>query len=69
MARMGIFHFHEIYWGEMLPDYWGDTSPIPPGFASMLIEFPQNIGKSGDKSYPTDQKTSFILVRTLKNIV
>ena len=30
----------------------------------MLIDFPKNIGKSRDKSYPTDQKTSSILVPT-----
>ena len=30
----------------------------------MLIELPKNIGKSHDKSYSTDQKTSFIVVRT-----
>ena len=30
----------------------------------MLIEFPKNIGKSRDKSYFTDQKTSSILVPT-----
>ena len=36
--------------------------PIPPEFALMLIEFPKNIGKSRDKSYPTDQKTSSIIV-------
>ena len=30
----------------------------------MLNEFPKNIGKSRDKSYPTDQKTLSILVST-----
>ena len=30
----------------------------------MLIEFPKNMCKSRDKSYPTDQKTSSILVLT-----
>ena len=30
----------------------------------MLIEFPKNIGKSRDKSYPADQKTTSILVPT-----
>ena len=30
----------------------------------MLIEFPKSIGKSRDKSYPTDQQTSSILVPT-----
>ena len=34
---------------------------IPPRFAPMLIDFPKNIGKSRDKSYPTDQKASSIL--------
>ena len=29
----------------------------------MLIEFPKSIGKSRDKSYPTGQQTSSILVR------
>ena len=49
----------------MLPDYWGDTSPLfPLGFAPTLIEFPKNIGKSRDKSYPTNQKTSSIPVPT-----
>ena len=42
----------------------GDTSP---GFAPMLIEFPKNIGKSRDKSYSTDQKTSSILLPTHKD--
>ena len=37
---------------------------IPPGFAPMLIEFPKNTGKSRDKSYSTDQKTSSILEPT-----
>ena len=41
--------------------------PIPPGFAPMSIEFPSNIGKSRDKSYPIDQKTSSILVPTKMN--
>ena len=53
------------YVGGMLPDYWVEyIPPIPPGFAPMLIKFHKNIGKSGDKSYSTDQKTSFILVPT-----
>ena len=43
-----------------------EAPPFPPGFAPMLIEFPKNISKSRDKSYPTDQKTSSILVLTLK---
>ena len=30
----------------------------------MLIEFPNNIGKSRDKCYSTDQKTSSIPVST-----
>ena len=38
--------------------------PIPPEFAPMLIELAINIGKSRDKSYSTDQKTSSILVPT-----
>ena len=51
------------YIGGMLPNYWGDTfSPFLPGFAPMLVEFPKNIGKSRDKSYPTDRKTSSVLV-------
>ena len=62
-----IFHFHEIYWGGYSLIIEGDVSPIPPGFALMLIEFPKNIGKSRDKSYPTDQKTSSILVPTTEN--
>ena len=40
-------------------------SPITLGFASMLIEFPKNIGKSRDNCYPTDQKTSSMLVPTI----
>ena len=36
----------------------------PPGFAPLLIEFLKNIAMSRDKSYPTDQKTSSILVLT-----
>ena len=39
--------------------------PITPGFAPMLIEFPKNIDKPSNKSYPTDQKTSSILVPTV----
>ena len=47
-------------------DYCGGyISPNPPGFALMLIEFLKDIGKSLDKFYPTDQKTSSILVLTL----
>ena len=42
----------------------GKHTPIPSGFAPMLIEVSKNIGKSRDKSYPTDQKTSSILVPT-----
>ena len=42
----------------------GMHPPIPLGFAPMLIEFPKNIGKSRDKSYSTDQKTSSVLVPT-----
>ena len=35
----------------------------------MLIEFSKNMGKSRDKSYPTDQKTSSILVPTCSRTV
>ena len=67
----------------MYVEYWGDdlakltnfaarllggyTPPILPGFAPMLVEFPKNIGKSRDKSYPTDQKTSSILVSAYRD--
>ena len=52
-----------MYSGGMLPDYWGGyIPPIPPRFAPMLIEFPKNIVKSRDKSYPRDQKTSSIVM-------
>ena len=51
--------------GGVLPDYWGGyILPLLLGFAPILIEFVKNIGKSRDKSYPTDQKTSSILVPT-----
>ena len=57
-----IFTFMK-YTGGMLPDYWGGyIPPISPKFEPMLIEFSKNICKSRDKSYPTDQKISSILV-------
>ena len=63
------------YWGDEIGSYGefstfmkyigGTHSPIPSEFAPMLTEFPKNFGKSRDKSYPTDQKTSSILVPTV----
>ena len=54
-----------MYWGEGAARLLGVyIAPIPPGYAPMLMKFPKNIGKSRDKSYPTDQKTSSILVPT-----
>ena len=62
---MEIFHFHEINWGGSCQIIGRIHPPIPPKLAPMLIEFPKNIGKSRDKSYSTDQKTSSIVVPTI----
>ena len=62
LAVWEIFHFHEIYWGDAARLLGGFSR----GYVPMFIEFPKNIGKSRDKSYPTDLKTSSILVPTVR---
>ena len=61
--------------GGMLPDYRGGYIPsFLPRVAPMLIEFPKSkyyvtrclAIKSGDKSYPTDQKTSSVCRNNLR---
>ena len=61
----GKFSTSMKYIGGMRPDFGGIHPLIFPGLAPMIIEFPKNIDKSRDKSYPTDQKTSSILVPTV----
>ena len=68
---LGIFHFHENIGEDAAKLLGGYIPSLPPGFAPMLIEFYEKqilrfkeFGKSRDKSYPTDQKTSSILVVT-----
>ena len=66
IGSYGKFSTCMKYIGGMLSDYWeAYIPPFPPGFVRMLIEFPKNIGKSRDKPYPTDQKTSSIVVPTV----
>ena len=65
IGSYGEFSTSMKYVGRDAARLLGDTFfPFPPGFLPMLIEFPKNIGKSCDKSYPTDQKISSILVPT-----